>query len=196
MGINIWEVIEASSTKPFGYMPFYPGPGLGGHCIPIDPFYLSWKAKEYGVSTRFIELAGEINTLMPDHVVHQILLALNNAGKSVKNSRILVLGLAYKKNVDDDRESVSFKIMDVLAKWGATIDYNDPFIPIIKPRRQYKHFVGKKSVHMDTLGSYDLVTILTDHSIYDYNDIVARSQLVVDTRNACGKINSDKIIRA
>lgn len=196
MGIDIWEVIEASSTKPFGFMPFYPGPGLGGHCIPIDPFYLTWKAREYNVSTRFIELAGEVNISMPEYVMQKIFLALNRIGKSVKNSKILLLGLAYKKNVDDHRESVTFKIMDLLNNNGATVDYNDPYIPKVMPVREYKQFVGKKSIPLENLSRYDLTVILTDHDSYDYETIVEQSNIVVDTRNACGKIISDKIIKA
>ncbi len=196
MGIDIWEVIEASSTKPFGFMPFYPGPGLGGHCIPIDPFYLAWKAKQFGVSTRFIELAGEINVSMPDYVIQKISLALSQIGKSIAESRILLLGLAYKKNVDDDRESVTFKIMEALEEQGAEVGYNDPYIPAIKSRREYRQFIGKQSIALDQLNTYDLTVILTDHSAYDYADIVQNSNLIVDTRNACGNIKSDKIIKA
>lgn len=197
MGIDVWEVIEASSTKPFGFMPFYPGPGLGGHCIPIDPFYLTWKAREFGVSTRFIELAGEINVSMPEYVLQKILRALNDVGKSLKTSRILIMGLAYKKNVDDDRESPSFKIMELLDGYGAHVDFNDPYVPVVLgPKREYNQFVGKKSVSLEALPQYDMTIILTDHSNYDYQDIVKRSKIVVDTRNACGKIKSDKIIKA
>ena len=196
MGIDIWEVIEASSTKPFGFMPFYPGPGLGGHCIPIDPFYLTWKAREYKANTRFIELAGEVNISMPEYVIQKSFMALNQSEKSIKNSKILLLGLAYKKNVDDHRESVTFKIMDLLRQNGATVDYNDPYIPEIMPVREYKQFVGKKSVPLENLSQYDLTIILTDHSSYDYEAIVEQSKIVVDTRNACGKIKSEKIIKA
>jgi UDP-N-acetyl-D-glucosamine dehydrogenase len=196
MDIDIWEVIAASSTKPFGFMPFYPGPGLGGHCIPIDPFYLSWKAKQFGVSTRFIELAGEVNVSMPDYVMQKILFALSQAGKSIANSRILLLGLAYKKNVDDDRESVTFKVMEMLEQQCAEVDYNDPYIPTIKPRREYKQFIGKQSTSLEMLNSYDLTAILTNHSTYDYAAIVKESKLVVDTRNACGNIKSKKIFKA
>jgi UDP-N-acetyl-D-glucosamine dehydrogenase len=196
MGIDIWEVIEASSTKPFGFMPFYPGPGLGGHCIPIDPFYLAWKAKQFGVATRFIELAGEINVSMPDYIMQKISLALSQVGKSIAESRILLLGLAYKKNVDDDRESVTFKIMEALEEQGAEVSYNDPYIPAIKSRREYRQFIGKQSIALDQLNTYDLTVILTDHSAYDYADIVKNSNLIVDTRNACGNIKSDKIIKA
>jgi UDP-N-acetyl-D-glucosamine dehydrogenase len=196
MGIDIWEVIEACKTKPFGFMPFYPGPGLGGHCIPIDPFYLTWKAREHGISTRFIELAGEINTFMPDYVIQKIIFALNKEGKSLKNSRILLLGLAYKKNVDDTRESVTFKVMELLEAKGALTDYNDPFIPKIKPTRKYKQFVGKKSVPINKVNQYDLTVILTDHTSYDFETIVKQSKVIVDTRNACGSIKSIKIIKA
>ena len=196
MGIDIWEVIEASSTKPFGFMPFYPGPGLGGHCIPIDPFYLTWKAREYGLNTRFIELAGEINTSMPDYVFQKIVFALNREGKSVKGSRILLLGLAYKKNVDDCRESVTFRIMKTLEEKGALVDYNDPYIPEILPTRKFKQFIGKKSVSLEKIDQYDLTIILTDHTAYDYEAIVKQSKVIVDTRNSCGEIISDKIIKA
>jgi len=196
MGIDVWEVIEACSTKPFGFMPFYPGPGLGGHCIPIDPFYLTWKAREHGITTRFIELAGEINTLMPDYVIQKIIFALNREGKSLKNSRILLLGLAYKKNVDDTRESVTFKIMELLEEKEAVTDYNDPYIPQIKPTRKYKQFVGKKSVALKKINQYDCVVILTDHTSYDFKTIANESKIIVDTRNACGNIKSNKVIKA
>ena len=196
MGIDVWEVIDACSTKPFGFMPFYPGPGLGGHCIPIDPFYLTWKAREHGITTRFIELAGEINTLMPDYVIQKIIFALNREGKSLKSSRILLLGLAYKKNVDDTRESVTFKIMELLEEKEAVTDYHDPYIPQIKPTRKYKQFVGKKSVALKTINQYDCVVILTDHTSYDFKTIANQSKIIVDTRNACGNIKSNKIIKA
>lgn len=196
MGIDIWEVIEAASTKPFGYMPFYPGPGLGGHCIPVDPFYLTWKAREYEISTRFIELAGEVNVGMPEFVLQKILLALNGAGKSLKGSRILILGVAYKKDVDDERESPSFKVMDLLTRYGAEVDYNDPYIPVIGPKREYPQFVGEKSVSLESIGNYDATVILTDHTCYDFQTIVDRSKIVVDTRNACKNVKSDKIVKA
>jgi len=196
MGIDVWEVIEACSTKPFGFMPFYPGPGLGGHCIPIDPFYLTWKAREHGITTRFIELAGEINTLMPDYVIQKIIFALNREGKSLKNSRILLLGLAYKKNIDDTRESVTFKIMELLEEKEAVTDYNDPYIPQIKPTRKYKQFVGKKSVALKKINQYDCVVILTDHTSYDFKTIANEAKVIVDTRNACGNIKSNKVIKA
>jgi UDP-N-acetyl-D-glucosamine dehydrogenase len=196
MGIDIWEVIEASSTKPFGFMPFYPGPGLGGHCIPIDPFYLTWKARQYGVDSRFIELAGKVNLSMPEYVVQKIEFGVDREGKNFSDCRILLLGLAYKKNVDDDRESVTFKVMELLTAKGVEVDYNDPYIPAIKPRREYKQFVGKKSVTLENIDQYDMVVVLTDHSAYDYAKIVEQSKVVVDTRNACGKIKSNKIIKA
>ena len=196
MDIDIWEVIAASSTKPFGFMPFYPGPGLGGHCIPIDPFYLAWKAKQFGVSTRFIELAGEINVSMPYYIMQKVSLAFSKEKRSIAESRVLLLGLAYKKNVDDARESVTFKIMEMLEEQGAIVDYNDPYIPIIKPSREYKQFIGKESIALEKLSSYDLTIILTDHSVYDFVDIVKCSNQILDTRNACGNIKSDKIIKA
>ncbi|MCZ6512970.1 MAG: nucleotide sugar dehydrogenase [Nitrospinae bacterium] len=196
MGIDIWEVIQAASTKPFGYMPFYPGPGLGGHCIPIDPFYLTWKAREYGITTRFIELAGEINVGMPEFVVKKILLALNDKGISLKKSRVLILGFAYKKNVDDDRESPSYKIMELLLQYGAQVDFHDPYIKTIGMKREYPQFFGKQRVPLENLSRFDVTVILTDHSEYDYKAIVQESNLVVDTRNACAKIKSDKIIKA
>src|SRR3954451_10774287 len=163
MGIDIWEVIEAAKTKPFGFMPFYPGPGLGGHCIPIDPFYLTWKAREYGKHTRFIELAGEINTAMPEHVVGRVTDALNETGKAVKGSRILIAGLAYKPNVDDERESPSYVLMDLLSQRGAQVDYFDPYVPVIKPTREHSHWAGKKSVtwNRQHIGQFDLVLIAT-----------------------------------
>lgn len=196
MDIDVWEVIEAAKTKPFGYMPFYPGPGLGGHCIPIDPFYLTWKAREYGITTRFIELAGEVNVSMPNYVAEKILSALNRAGKKISACRILLLGLAYKKNVDDERESVTYKIIDLLQKQGAQVDYNDPLIPEIKQTREHEKLKGKKSVPLNELASYDLTAILTDHSDYDYESIVKNSKIVIDTRNACKDIKSKKIIKA
>lgn len=196
MGIDVWEVIEAASTKPFGYMPFYPGPGLGGHCIPIDPFYLTWKAKEFEVATRFIELAGEVNISMPDYVFQKIVRCLNKAGKSISQSKILILGLAYKKDVDDARESPSYKIMDLLVEAGASVDFNDPYIPVVGPKRDYPQYIGKKGVSLDCIGDYDLTVILTDHSAYDFERIVEESTIVVDTRNACRNIQSSKIVKA
>jgi UDP-N-acetyl-D-glucosamine dehydrogenase len=193
MGIDIWEVIDAAATKPFGYMPFYPGPGLGGHCIPVDPFYLSWKAREYDFSTRFIELAGEVNTAMPYHVVEAVSQALNERRKALKDSRILVLGAAYKKDVDDMRESPALKIMQLLGERGAHIDYSDPFIPELRKLRHYD-YSGMRSVEItpQTLASYDCVLVATDHSTFDYAAIVAGAQLVVDTRNATRRVANDR----
>lgn len=197
MGIDIWKVIEASSTKPFGFMPFYPGPGLGGHCIPIDPFYLSWKAKEYDFNTRFIELAGEINTSMPNYVVSKIIDALNKNGKCLRNSNILIFGIAYKKDTDDIRESPGVEIIDILKEKGARVDYNDPFIPSFSGMRHYPN-LAMKNVELSgkKLQKYDCVVIITNHSHYDYKWIVKNSKLVVDTRNATGKLKSSKIIKA
>ena len=196
MGIDVWEVIKAADTKPFGFMPFYPGPGLGGHCIPIDPFYLTWKAREYGVATRFIELAGEINVAMPEYVVQKITHALNEKEKSVKGSRILLLGLAYKQDVDDTRESPSYKIMALLEGYGAEVEFNDPYVDSVSHKRDYPQFVGKKGVSLENLDKFDAAVILTAHKAYDYEEIVKRSKIVVDTRNACGNIKSDKIVKA
>ena len=181
MGIDIWEVIEAAKTKPFGYMAFYPGPGLGGHCIPIDPFYLTWKAREFGVNTRFIELAGEINTSMPDFVVQRIMEVLNDYGKPLKNSKILLLGLAYKANVDDDRESPSYFLMEKLEAKGAKVEYNDPFIPVVKPTREHPQFIGKKSVEITK--EFDLVLVSTAHDVYKNIDLLSLNIPIVDTRN-------------
>lgn len=200
MGVDIWEIIEASSTKPFGFMPFYPGPGLGGHCIPIDPFYLSWKAKEYDFETKFIQLAGEINTSMPYYVVAKIMDAVNERGKAIKGSKILVLGVAYKKDVDDNRESPGVKIIDLLKEKGAKVDYNDPYVPSFSGMRHYPE-LSMKSVNIGggRLKEYDCVVICTDHSVYKeygYEKIVEESNLVVDTRNATRGIISPKIIKA
>jgi UDP-N-acetyl-D-glucosamine dehydrogenase len=186
MGIDIWEVIEAAKTKPFGFMPFYPGPGLGGHCIPIDPFYLTWKAREYGEHTRFIELAGEINTRMPEHVVRAVADALNTECKAIKGSRILILGLAYKPNVDDERESPSYALMKLLAERGAEVAYYDPYVPVIKPTREHPQFAGRKSVEWNraTIAAFDLVLIATNHSSVDYNELGDWARCIVDTRNA------------
>jgi UDP-N-acetyl-D-glucosamine dehydrogenase len=186
MGIDIWEVIEAAKTKPFGFMPFYPGPGLGGHCIPIDPFYLTWKAREYGKHTRFIELAGEINTAMPEYVVQRVADALNARNKAVKGSRVLILGLAYKPNVDDERESPSYVLMGLLSERGAELEYYDPYVPAIKPTREHSHWAGKKSVEWDraTIESFDLVLIATNHSCVNYQELADWAHGIVDTRNA------------
>ncbi len=198
MGIDVWEVIEAAKTKPFGYMPFYPGPGLGGHCIPIDPFYLTWKAREYEMNTRFIELAGEINTSMPYWVISKLMDALNDRGKSLKGSKILVLGAAYKKDIDDPRESPSFKLMEILIDKGAEVDYNDPFIPELPSMRMYD--VKGKSVELteENLAKYDCVLVSTDHSVYEFDFIVKHAQLVIDTRNATVNVKDtgNKIVKA
>ncbi len=186
MGIDIWEVIDAAKTKPFGFMPFYPGPGLGGHCIPIDPFYLTWKAREYGQATRFIELAGEINTGMPQYVVSRLMEALNARRKPLNGSRVLIVGLAYKANVDDDRESPSYVLMDLLKASGAELSYYDPYVPVIKPTREHPHWAGTKSVSWDreSIESFDAVLISTAHANVDYQQLVQWSQLIIDTRNA------------
>jgi len=192
MGIDIWEVIEAASTKPFGFHPFYPGPGLGGHCIPVDPFYLSWKAKEWDFRTRFIELAGEINTNMPYHVLASVASALNKHKKSMNGSRVLVLGVAYKKDIDDLRESPSLTIIELLQKDGAQVSYHDPFFAFIGKGRKYD--LQMKCADLKDIGQYDCVVIVTDHSDYDYAQIVKEAKLVVDTRNATRGIQSDKIV--
>jgi UDP-N-acetyl-D-glucosamine dehydrogenase len=181
MGIDIWEVINAAATKPFGFTPFYPGPGLGGHCIPIDPFYLTWKAREYGLHTKFIELAGQINRSMPDYVILKVTEALNNDKKSVNGSRILILGLAYKPNVDDDRESPSYILMEKLEARGATVAYNDPFVPVIRHTREHSQFAGRKSV--DIADSYDCILLATHHDIYKEHDFSKYACPIVDTRN-------------
>jgi UDP-N-acetyl-D-glucosamine dehydrogenase len=193
MGIDIWEVIAAASTKPFGFQPFYPGPGLGGHCIPIDPFYLSWKAKEYDFHTRFIELAGEINLNMPYHVVTSTAAALNTQRKSLNGANVLILGVAYKKDIDDLRESPSLTIIELLQKEGAKVSYNDPFFEYVGRGRKYN--LEMKNTPLENLGQYDAVVIVTDHSSYDYAQIVAEANLVVDTRNATKGIQSAKIVR-
>ncbi len=198
MGIDIWEVIEAAKTKPFGFMPFYPGPGLGGHCIPIDPFYLTWKAREFEMNTRFIELAGEVNTSMPYWVIRKVMDALNDRSKSLNGSKILILGAAYKKDIDDPRESPSFKLMEILIEKGALVDYNDPFIPELPHMRMYD--IQRRSVELsaENLEKYDCVLVSTDHSVYDFDFIVKHAKLVVDTRNATVNVSSgrEKIVKA
>jgi UDP-N-acetyl-D-glucosamine dehydrogenase len=189
MGINVWEVIDAAKTKPFGFQAFYPGPGLGGHCIPIDPFYLTWIARKFGLTTRFIELAGEVNTNMPRYVVAKITDALNDAGKSVKNSRLLLLGLAYKKDVDDTRESPALELMELLLDRGALVTYHDPHIPVLPPTRRHSHLrLSSQPLTMDVLQAQDAIVIVTDHSVFDWDWIVEHSRLVVDTRNATRKV--------
>ncbi|HEX9270786.1 MAG TPA: nucleotide sugar dehydrogenase [Candidatus Binatia bacterium] len=190
MGIDIWEVIKAAKTKPFGFMPFYPGPGLGGHCIPIDPFYLTWKAREFDQHTRFIELAGEINTRMPEHVVNQVVHALNSRQKPLNGSKVLVVGLAYKPNVDDERESPSYVLMDLLSERGATVEYHDPYIRMIKPTREHARFAGKKSVDWNAgnIASFDLVLIATNHAQVNYQQLADWARCIVDTRNAMASV--------
>jgi UDP-N-acetyl-D-glucosamine dehydrogenase len=201
LGIDVWEVIEAAKTKPFGYMPFYPGPGLGGHCIPIDPFYLTWKAREVEHHTKFIELAGQINSAMPDYVIEQLAHALDDRfGKGLNGSRILVLGLAYKKNVDDTRESPALRIIDRLEARKARVAYFDPFVPEIPPTREHPNLAGRRSVLWDVeaISGYDAALIVTDHDGVDYGALVEHAQLVVDTRNACARAGVDlaKVVAA
>jgi UDP-N-acetyl-D-glucosamine dehydrogenase len=197
MGIDIWEVIEAAKTKPFGFTPFYPGPGLGGHCIPIDPFYLTWKAREYDVPTRFIELAGEINSAMPEHVIDALAEALNQRKQCLRQVRVLVLGVAYKKDIDDLRESPSLRIMKLLQARGAHVDYNDPYFPRLHKMRHYDFQLTSVDLTPATLAGYDAVVISTDHSSYDFNEIVRCSRLVIDTRNATRdlEVDREKIVR-
>ena len=199
MGIDIWEVIEAAKTKPFGFQAFYPGPGLGGHCIPIDPFYLTWVARQYGFTTRFIELAGEVNTSMPAYVVSKLAEALKDRAKSVPGSKIAILGMAYKKDVDDPRESPGFELMDLLIKQEARVTYNDPHLPVLPSMRHYPHLrMSSQPLSEAYLAAQDCVLIATDHSAYDYAWIVEHSSLVVDTRNATRLVKSsrDKIVKA
>ncbi|MGL5113907.1 MAG: nucleotide sugar dehydrogenase, partial [Beijerinckiaceae bacterium] len=201
MGIDVWEVIEAAKTKPFGFMPFYPGPGLGGHCVPIDPFYLTWKAREFDVTTRFIELAGQINTSMPQYVVDRVAEGLDRRlGKGLSRSRILVMGISYKKNIDDMRESPSLRLMDLLEERGATVGYHDPFVPVIRPTREHPHLAGRVSEQLtaETVDAYDAVLIATDHDGIDYAALVSWSKLVIDTRNAVARhgIAADHVIKA
>ncbi len=198
MGIDVWEVIEAAKTKPFGFQAFYPGPGLGGHCIPIDPFYLTWKSREYDLPTKFIELAGEINTFMPYFVLDKTIRALNQNGKSIRGAKILVLGVAYKPDVDDMRESPSLKVIDLLQKEGAHVDYNDPYIPEIPETRKYKFEMKSVPLTPENLSSYDAVIITTDHSVYDYEMIEKHAKLIIDTRNALKKkgVTNGNIVKA
>ena len=201
MGIDVWEVIEGAKTKPFGYMPFYPGPGLGGHCIPIDPFYLAWKSREFDMTTRFIELAGEINVGMPRYVVGKLEEAIDRRfGKSLSASSVLVLGLAYKKNIPDIRESPALKVIELLIERGARVDYHDPFVAEIPATREYKALSGRQSVPFDptSLDRYDAVIVVTDHDGVDYRAVVDHAKLVVDTRNVCGRLGifSDNIVKA
>jgi UDP-N-acetyl-D-glucosamine dehydrogenase len=192
MGIDIWEVINAAKTKPFGFMAFYPGPGLGGHCIPIDPFYLTWKAREYGQATRFIELAGEINSAMPEYVINRVVAALNWQGKAVNGSRILIVGLAYKPDVDDERESPSYVLMDLLKERGADISYYDPHVPTIRRTREHAHWAGTASVPWleDEIQGFDAVVIATNHRRVNYRELAAWARCIVDTRNAMAGIET------
>jgi UDP-N-acetyl-D-glucosamine dehydrogenase len=199
MGIDVWEVIEAAKTKPFGFMAFYPGPGLGGHCIPIDPFYLTWKAREYGMSTRFIELAGEVNTAMPDYVIHRLSDALNDAGKPLRGSKVLLVGLAYKANVDDDRESPGYVLLDKMKSKGCDVSYYDPYIPVIRPSREHGHWAGTKCVAWDqkTVSDFDAVLIATAHQNVNYDELGQWSKLIVDTRNAMkGRESKGSLVKA
>lgn len=198
MDINVWEVIQAASTKPFGFQPFYPGPGLGGHCIPIDPFYLTWKAREYNLSTRFIELAGEINTQMPEYVVARLMLALDQHGKTLNGSSGLILGVAYKPDVDDVRESPAFEILNRLSGRNAKVDYHDPHVAVIPPMRRFKLDMKSVPLTREELESRDFVVIVTNHSNIDWNFVVQHSKLVIDTRNATAEVTEgrDKIVRA
>jgi UDP-N-acetyl-D-glucosamine dehydrogenase len=201
MGIDIWEVIEAASSKPFGYMPFYPGPGLGGHCVPIDPFYLTWKAREFGVPTRFIELAGEINTAAPLQVVERLVDALSRRqSRSINGARVLLVGMAYKKNVDDTRESPALVLMEELERRGALVDYFDPYVPVIPPTREHAGLAGRRSIpwSRDTLASFDAALIATDHDNVDYALLAATLPLIVDTRNAMRRTptSADNVVRA
>jgi UDP-N-acetyl-D-glucosamine dehydrogenase len=192
MGIDVWEVINSAKTKPFGFMPFYPGPGLGGHCIPIDPFYLTWKAREYGQHTRFIELAGEINTSMPQHVVNRVADALNARRKSLNGAKVLILGLAYKADVDDERESPSYVLMDLLTKRGAEVSYYDPFIPVVRLTREHGHWAGTRSISWspEVLRSFDVVLISTNHQAVNYQQLAECAGCIVDTRNAMASIQT------
>ena len=187
MGIDVHEVIRAAATKPFGFVPYYPGPGLGGHCIPIDPFYLTWKAREYGINTRFIELAGEINRSMPEYVITKVIQALNDHRKSVRDSKILVLGIAYKKNVDDMRESPSVELMELLTEQGAIVHYSDPHIAVFPEMREHSFDLTSVPLTPETIQSYDLVLLATDHDRFDYKEILENAVLLVDTR---GKFDS------
>ncbi|MDP6637004.1 MAG: nucleotide sugar dehydrogenase [Phycisphaerae bacterium] len=198
MGIDIWEVINGAATKPFGFTPFYPGPGLGGHCIPIDPFYLSWKARQFGMTTRFIELAGEINVAMPKYVIGKLMEALNDHKKSVRGSKILVLGLAYKKDIDDVRESPSLELIELLKEKGAKVDYNDPYCPRTHKMREHNLKMSSRKLSAGMLQSYDAVLISTDHTDYDYQFIVSNAKLVIDTRNATKNVKRGrkKIVKA
>ena len=201
MGIDVWEVIEAAKTKPFGFTAFYPGPGLGGHCIPIDPFYLTWKAREFEISTRFIELAGEINTHMPHFVVDKLVRALDRRiGRGLSNARILIVGVAYKKNIDDIRESPALKLIELIEARGASVDFYDPHVPVIPKSREHGRLGGRSSItwSKDLLSQYDAVVVATDHDAIDYRQLCQSASLIVDTRNACQRAGciGDNVVKA
>jgi UDP-N-acetyl-D-glucosamine dehydrogenase len=198
MGINVWEVIDAAATKPFGFTPFYPGPGLGGHCIPIDPFYLTWKARQYDLTTRFIELAGEVNQGMPGYVIAKLMDALNEHGRSLKGARILVLGVAYKRDLDDDRESPAYKLMELLQRKGAEFVYHDPYVPALKRSRRHDFGLASVPLTAEELAAADATVIVTDHTCFDYDLVVRASRLVIDTRNATRNVRAgrEKIVNA
>ncbi len=198
MGIDVWEVIDAASTKPFGFNAFYPGPGLGGHCIPIDPFYLTWKAREFEINTKFIELAGEINTYQPYYVVERTMDFLNEKRKTLNGSKVLLLGAAYKKNIDDMRESPSLKLIEILRERGAEVDYSDPYIPVLPKTRKYKYDMNSVELTEENIKKYDVIILSTDHDDFDYKFIVEHAQLIVDTRNAFGKrgLKTENIFKA
>ena len=198
MGLNIWEVIDAAATKPFGFKPFYPGPGLGGHCIPIDPFYLTWRARQFEMSTRFIELAGEVNLAMPAYVIERLADALNERGKSLKGAKILLLGVAYKRDLDDDRESPAFKLIELLERKHAEISYHDPFVPMLRPGRRHDYRLQSVALTPENVAAADAVLIATDHSTVDYETVVRHAQLVVDSRNATRNVRAgrEKIVLA
>jgi UDP-N-acetyl-D-glucosamine dehydrogenase len=198
MGIDVWEVIDAAKTKPFGFMPFYPGPGVGGHCIPIDPFYLTWKSREYGMPTHFIELAGQINQAMPDYVIHRLREALDQqSGKGLNGAKILMIGLAYKKDVDDLRESPSLFLLEKLEHAGAKVDFHDSHFPVIHKTREHAELAGRQSVSLDRIGEYDAVLVATEHSDVDFTRVAKEAKLVIDTRNALRAITDRKnIIKA
>ena len=200
MGIDVWEVINAAKTKPFGYMAFYPGPGLGGHCIPIDPFYLTWKAREYGQNTRFIELAGEVNTAMPQYVIDRVSDALNKRRKPINGSKILLVGLAYKPDVDDMRESPTFTLLDLLKNRGADVAYYDPYVPVIRPTREHANWTGMKSIEWNKqlISGYDAVVIATNHKSVNYQELADWADCIIDSRNAMAtsKTKPDQVLKA
>ena len=198
MGIDVWEVISAAKTKPFGFMPFYPGPGLGGHCIPIDPYYLSWKANNFGIDARFIQLAGDINSAMPDYVIDRLEKAFEDHNKLIKKSKILIVGLAYKADVDDDRESPSYVFMEKLESMGATTDYFDPHIPVIRPSREHSHLAGRNSIQFssEVLSEYDAAIILTAHADVNHEILIDNMPIIIDTRNVLSKYRNKKITKA